>query len=276
MAHEILRIFAQLKTENQEQIRMTKERPLILITNDDGYLAKGINELVNSLRDLGDLVVFAPDGPRSGMSSAITSLIPIKYALVREEPGLTVYRCTGTPVDCVKLAINVVLERKPDLLVSGINHGGNMAICVNYSGTMGAAIEGCIFDVPSLGVSLLDNRADADFTESCRLGRQVAQKVLEEGLPHGTYLNLNVPVTDRVKGVKVCRQTDGRWVREFKLSEDGAGKPVYWLTGDFESREPILPDNDMVALDAGYASLVPCKVDVTDYEFMSHLDNWKL
>ena len=214
---------------------MTKERPLILITNDDGYLAKGINELVNSLRDLGDLVVFAPDGPRSGMSSA-----------------------------------------KPDLLVSGINHGGNMAICVNYSGTMGAAIEGCIFDVPSLGVSLLDHRADADFTESCRLGRQVAQKVLEEGLPHGTYLNLNVPVADRVKGVKVCRQTDGRWVREFKLSEDGAGKPVYWLTGDFESREPILPDNDMVALDAGYASLVPCKVDVTDYEFMSHLDNWKL
>ena len=104
----------------------------------------------------------------------------------------------------------------------------------------------------------------------------MAQKVLEEGLPHGTYLNLNVPVADRVKGVKVCRQTDGRWVREFKLSEDGAGKPVYWLTGDFESREPILPDNDMVALDAGYASLVPCKVDVTDYEFMSHLDNWKL
>ena len=160
---------------------MTKERPLILITNDDGYLAKGINELVNSLRDLGDLVVFAPDGPRSGMSSAITSLIPIKYALVREEPGLTVYRCTGTPVDCVKLA---------DLLVSGINHGGNMAICVNYSGTMGAAIEGCIFDVPSLGVSLLDHRADADFTESCRLGRQVAQKVLEEGLPHGTYCRM--------------------------------------------------------------------------------------
>ena len=111
MAHEILRIFAQLKTENQEQIRMTKERPLILITNDDGYLAKGINELVNSLRDLGDLVVFAPDGPRSGMSSAITSLIPIKYALVREEPGLTVYRCTGTPVDCVKLAINVNASR---------------------------------------------------------------------------------------------------------------------------------------------------------------------
>ena len=124
------------------------ERPLILITNDAGYQAKGINELVECLRELGDLVVFAPDGARSGMASAITSLIPIKYKLIKEEPGLTVYSCTGTPVDCVKLALNEILDRQPDLLVSGINHGGNMAICVNYSGTMGAAIEGCIFDIP--------------------------------------------------------------------------------------------------------------------------------
>ena len=130
---------------------MTNERPLILITNDDGVWAKGINELIECLKDLGDLVVFAPDGPRSGMGSAITSLVPIKYTLLKKEEGLTIYSCTGTPVDCVKLAINEVLERKPDLLVSGINHGGNMAICVNYSGTMGAAAEGCIFNVPSMG-----------------------------------------------------------------------------------------------------------------------------
>lgn len=129
---------------------MTNERPLILITNDDGVWAKGINELIECLKDLGDLVVFAPDGPRSGMGSAITSLVPIKYTLLKKEEGLTIYSCTGTPVDCVKLAINEVLERKPDLLVSGINHGGNMAICVNYSGTMGAAAEGCIFNVPSM------------------------------------------------------------------------------------------------------------------------------
>lgn len=172
---------------------MTNERPLILITNDDGVHAKGINELIKCLRDLGDLVVFAPDGHRSGMSSAITSEIPIKYKMTKQEEGLTVYRCTGTPVDCVKLALNEVLDRKPDLLVSGINHGGNMAICINYSGTMGAAAEGCIFDVPSMGVSLLDYSPQADFTESCRLAHILAERVLKNGLPHGTYLNLNVP-----------------------------------------------------------------------------------
>ena len=133
---------------------MMNDRPLILITNDDGVEAKGIKELTECLRDLGDIVVFAPDGPRSGMASAITSLVPIKYTLVRKEKGLTVYSCTGTPVDCVKLAINEVLERKPDLLASGINHGGNHAICIQYSGTMGAAAEGCVFGIPSMGVSL--------------------------------------------------------------------------------------------------------------------------
>lgn len=252
------------------------ERPLILITNDDGYQAKGINELVECLRELGDLVVFAPDGARSGMASAITSLIPIKYKLIKEEPGLTVYSCTGTPVDCVKLALNEILDRQPDLLVSGINHGGNMAICVNYSGTMGAAIEGCIFDIPSIGVSLLDHHADADFTECCRLGRMLARRVLREGLPHGTYLNLNVPKADHVKGVKICRQADGRWVREFMRAQNPSGEPVFWLTGDFESAKPIHPENDVLALDSGYASLVPCKIDVTDYEFMNTLCDWNL
>ena len=253
---------------------MTKERPLILITNDDGVAAKGINELVKSLLDLGDVVVFAPDGPRSGMGSAITSTLPISCNLLRKEEGLTVYSCTGTPVDCVKLAINEILERKPDLLVAGINHGGNMAICVNYSGTMGAVTEGCIFDVPSIGVSLLDHAADADFAECCRLGHDLAAKVLKEGLPHGTFLNLNVPKTNQVKGVKICRQTDGRWVREFKRSENGNGKTVYWMTGDFESATPIHPENDVLALDNGYASLVPCKIDVTDYGFMDTLKDW--
>ena len=143
-------------------------RPLILITNDDGVDAKGIKELTKCLRDLGDIIVFAPDGARSGMSSAITSNIPIKYKLIKEEEGLKVYSCTGTPVDCVKLAINEVLDRKPDLLASGINHGGNYAICVQYSGTMGAAAEGCVFGIPSLGVSLLDHLPDADFNECCR------------------------------------------------------------------------------------------------------------
>ncbi len=246
------------------------KKPLILITNDDGYQAKGINCLIESLRGVGELVVFAPDGPRSGMSSAITSLFPLKCRLERQEDGLTVYSCSGTPVDCVKLAINEVLEREPDLLLSGINHGGNMAICVNYSGTMGAAAEGCIFGVPSIGLSLLNHKPDADFRECCRLGRMVVDYVLEHGLPHGTYLNLNVPVGEHIKGIKPCRQADGRWIKEFKRSEDGNGKTVYWLTGEFRN-DDTHPDNDMLILNSGYASLVPCKVDVTDYALLKDL-----
>ncbi|MDL2222061.1 5'/3'-nucleotidase SurE [Parabacteroides sp. OttesenSCG-928-N08] len=254
---------------------MVNERPLILITNDDGYQAKGINELVECLRDLGELVVFAPDGARSGMGSAITSEVPISYSLIKKENGVTVYSCTGTPVDCVKLAISVVLDRRPDLLVSGINHGGNMALAVRYSGTMGAAAEGCVFDIPSLGVSLLAHEADADFSESCRFARLVARRILKEGLPHGTYMNLNIPNIPHVKGMKICRQADGKWEREFMKSEAPRREPFYWLTGGFESRKPIHPENDMLALDSGYASLVPCKLDVTDYDFMKRINHWE-
>ena len=247
-----------------------KQKPLILITNDDGFRAKGINELIKALRGRGELIVFAPDGPRSGMSSAITSLTPLKYDTVLQEDDLTIFSCNGTPVDCVKLAINEVLDREPDLLVSGINHGGNMAICVNYSGTMGAAAEGCIFGIPSVGLSVLDHRPDADFRECCRLGIKVIDDVLAHGLPHGTYLNLNVPVVERVKGLKVCHQADGRWIKEFKRSENASGHPVFWLTGEFRN-DDSRADNDMLALDNGFATLVPCKVDVTDYQFLKEL-----
>lgn len=251
------------------------DKPLILITNDDGYRAKGINELIKALKGLGRLVVMAPDGPRSGMASAITSTIPIKYKLIKEEEDLTIYSCTGTPVDCVKLAVNEVLNRQPDLLVSGINHGGNMAICVHYSGTMGATAEGCVFGIPSMGVSLLDSNPDADFTECCRLGRSTAEKVLKVGLPHGTYLNLNLPTDIPVKGLKVCHQADGRWVKEFKVGENGNGENVYWLTGHFRNDDKQ-EDNDVKWLDQGYASLVPCKIDVTDYSYIEELKSWNL
>ncbi|MDR1980531.1 MAG: 5'/3'-nucleotidase SurE [Tannerellaceae bacterium] len=248
-----------------------KEKPLILITNDDGVNAKGLIELTECLRDLGDLVVFAPDKPQSGMSSSLTSLNPIKYRLLKQEAGLAVYSCTGTPVDCVKLAMNDLLDSKPDLLVSGINHGSNMAVCVHYSGTMGAAIEGCILGIPSMGISLTTHSPHADFSECCRIGRKLARRLLREGLPAGTYLNLNVPTTPQVKGIKVCRQADGRFVNEYMRSENALGEAVFWLTGSFEEAKPIRPDNDMLALNSGYASLVPCKIDVTDYAFMDKL-----
>lgn len=250
---------------------MAKEKPLILITNDDGVGAKGINELITCLKDLGELVVMASDGPRSGMASAITSQHPIKYTTVRKEDDLTVYSCTGTPVDCVKLAINEVLDRKPDLLVSGINHGTNVAVCVHYSGTLGAAAEGCIFGVPSIGVSLTDCNPEADFTESCRFARKLSRRILRSGLPEGVYLNLNVPDMLHVKGMKVCRQARGRWVNEFVHSHNAKNETVYWLSGNFENARPIEQDNDTLALENGYASVVPCKIDVTDYSFLDKL-----
>ena len=252
---------------------MNKEK-LILITNDDGVDAEGINELVKGLYGLGKLIVVAPHIPRSGMSSAITSEIPIKVTLLREEENLVVYSCTGTPTDCVKLAINEVLERKPDLLVSGINHGGNHAICVHYSGTMGAAIEGCIFDVPSVGVSLYNYTDGAPFAESVRLGRKVCESVLKNGLPRGTYLNLNVPNVPQVQGIAVCRQADGQWVNEYSRTEEGDGTPLFWLGGEFVDHQPIYPDNDTQRLNEGFASLVPCLIDVTNYPFMHTLKEW--
>ncbi|MDR1644713.1 MAG: 5'/3'-nucleotidase SurE [Tannerellaceae bacterium] len=250
---------------------MMKGKPLILVTNDDGVNARGIHELAACLENLGELVIFAPDGPRSGMSGAITSRVPLTYSLLERKNGLTVYMCTGTPVDCVKLAVNDILGRKPDLLMSGINHGGNMSICVHYSGTLGAAIEGCIQGIPSIGVSLTDYTEDSTFDACCLLGHRLAVSVLKDGLPKGTYLNLNVPNIRQVRGMQVCCQAEGRFINEYMRSENADKEPVYWLTGSLYNIVPDLPENDILALDNGYASLVPCKIDVTDYGFMEQL-----
>lgn len=255
---------------------MNEYKKLILITNDDGIEAKGLNELIKCLKGLGELVVFAPDGPRSGMSGAITSTHPITYSLIHKENGITVYTCTGTPVDCVKLALNEVLDCLPNLIVSGINHGGNQAISVHYSGTMGAVIEGCIFNVPSIGVSHLSHEPDADFSEACRFARMLAEKILNEGLPYGTYLNLNVPDVERVKGLAVCRQAGGRWINEYNPIVGKDGKMEYWLGGEFEDLHSKDPDYDINRLDAGYASLVPCLIDVTNHNYLEILKKWEI
>lgn len=254
---------------------MEKKKPLILITNDDGHLAKGINSLIDSVRGLGEIVVVAPDGPRSGMSSAISSINPIRLTLVREEPDLKIYACTGTPVDCVKLGISEVVDRKPDLVLSGINHGSNASICVLYSGTMGAAMEGCVFKIPSIGFSLLDHSANADFTASKKITRLLSEKVLEEGLPTGTCLNVNIPKGDDLKGLKVCRQTSGQWVKEFVISTDGINRPVYWLSGYFHNDEPNDEATDEWALAEGYVSIVPIKVDMTNHEYVESMKSWE-
>ena len=249
---------------------------LILITNDDGVEAKGINELIRCLKGLGELVVFAPDGPRSGMSSAITSTQPITYSLISRTNELTIYKCTGTPVDCVKLALNEVLDRQPDLLVAGINHGGNHGISVHYSGTMGATIEGCIFRIPSIGVSLMNHDSNADFSQASRLARMLAENVLKEGLPYGTYLNLNVPDITPIKGLVVCRQACGRWTNEFQTKKGTDGKPEFWLAGEYLDPHAKDLDYDINRLSEGYASLVPCMIDVTHHAFREVLNKWDI
>ena len=252
-----------------------EKRPLILITNDDGYQSKGIKALIDSVKDLGDIVVVAPDGPRSGMSSAISSLNPIRVHLAKEYDNVKIYACTGTPVDCVKLGISEVVKQKPDVLLSGINHGSNASICVVYSGTMGAAMEGCIFKVPSIGFSLLDHSHDADFNPASRYVRSITQKVLKEGLPLGTCLNVNIPEGNDLQGVKVCRQASGQWIEEFYLSKDGAKREVYWLTGHFKNDEPDDKATDEWALAQGYVSVVPTKVDMTDHDYLDEIRNWE-
>ena len=244
----------------------------ILITNDDGIGADGIHVLAGIMRKYGNVTVVAPLCPQSGKSAALSLDTRLYLKQIKNEPGYREYTFNGTPVDCIKIGINECWPegQLPDMVVSGINHGGNMAICVNYSGTMGAAAEGCIFGIPSIGLSVLDHRPDADFRECCRLGIKVIDDVLAHGLPHGTYLNLNVPVVERVKGLKVCHQADGRWIKEFKRSENASGHPVFWLTGEFRN-DDSRADNDMLALDNGFATLVPCKVDVTDYQFLKEL-----
>ena len=253
---------------------MAEKRPLILITNDDGYEAQGISSLVETLKDLGDIVVFAPDRPRSGMSCAITSDTPLYSKLVKKKNNIPWHVCNGTPVDCVKLALNEFIDRKPDLVISGINHGSNAGISVLYSGTVGAAIEGCVFNVPSVAVSLCSNQSNPDFSTACRIARKVAIKVLEEGLPRGVCLNVNIPEGE-VKGIKIATQTQGKWVNEYYKMQDETGRDIFRMTGNFENWEDNNHNTDEWALANGYAAIVPVKIDMTAHDFIPHLQKWE-
>lgn len=250
-------------------------KPLILITNDDGLHAKGIKALTDSVRQLGDVLVVAPDGPRSGMSSAITSLQPLRAHLEKEEEGLKIYSCSGTPVDCVKLGVSELADRRPDIVLSGINHGSNAAVAVLYSGTMGAALEGAVFKIPSIGFSLLDHSHNADFSYSTKYITALTRQVLEEGLPVGTCLNVNIPKGDNIKGIKICRQTSGKWENEFMHSKDGSGRGVYWLTGEFVNDEPYNEMTDEWALANRYVSVVPIRIDMTNHRHIESIRSWE-
>jgi 5'-nucleotidase len=250
------------------------DRPLILITNDDGVYAKGLAELIEVLRLFGNIMVVAPDSPRSGMSHAITVDSPLRINKHQDEEGLLIYSCTGTPVDCVKLACNQLLEQLPDFVIAGINHGANTSVSVLYSGTMGAALEGCIHGIPSIGFSLGDYSPEADFSKSKIVVARIFQIIAERGLPEGVCLNVNIPKGE-IKGINFCRQTRGKWVEEFERRTDPHEREYYWLKGYFNNAEADANDTDDFALLNGYVSVVPVSTDLTAYSAFQDLQKWK-
>jgi 5'-nucleotidase len=249
-----------------------KERPLILITNDDGIKAGGLVALVEVAKKIGDVVVVVPNESYSAMSHAITVKHPLYVKEIKHKKGVALYKVNGTPVDCIKLAINKLLDKAPDIVVSGVNHGSNSSVSIHYSGTMGAAREGAINGIPSVGFSLLSHSYDADFSHTKPFIKKILKYVLANGLPEGTYLNVNVPNIRKLKGVKVCRQARGKWVEELIEREDPRKRKYYWLTGYFKNFEPEAEDTDEYALENGFVSVVPCTIDTTDYK---HYDNLK-
>ena len=255
---------------------MVSQRPLILISNDDGYLAKGINEVVSFLADMADIIVVAPDGPRSGMACAITSQVPLTVSLINAREGVSIYKCSGTPTDCIKLGLETVTPRTPDLVIGGINHGDNSAVNVHYSGTMGVVLEGCMKGIPSIGFSVCDHDPDLDFAPTRTYIRRIVSQVLEKGIPVGTCLNVNFPQHAPYNGVKVCRQTKGCWENEWAtLPHPRGGGNIHWLTGNFTNHEPQATDTDKWALDKGYVSITPTQIDMTAYPLLDEMKQWE-
>lgn len=253
-------------------------KPLILVTNDDGITAPGLRNLIDFLRDFGDIVVVAPDSPQSGKGHAITvdaTLFLNKMSVETGEPKE--YSCSGTPADCVKLALRELLDRKPDLCVSGINHGSNASINVIYSGTMSAAIEAGIEGIPAIGFSLCDYAWEADFGPAEKAVKKIVAESLEKGIPEGVILNVNIPKASEkeLKGIKVCRQARANWREKFDKRKSPSGKDYYWLTGEFELLDNG-EDTDEWALAQNYISVVPTQFDLTAYHAIQQLNSWNL
>ncbi|MFZ4462582.1 MAG: 5'/3'-nucleotidase SurE [Bacteroidales bacterium] len=253
------------------------KKPVILVTNDDGHTAPGIRKLIEVVRKIGRVVVVASERSNSGQGHAITITIPLRIRTICKEPDYEEYVCNGTPVDCVKLGEQVILKAKPDLLVSGVNHGSNASINVIYSGTMAAVLEACIDFIPAIGFSLLDYSHNADFSHVDEVITTVVNKVLEEGLPDGICLNVNIPAisAEPLKGFKVCRQAHARWVEEFDSRMDPRGGDYHWLTGRFEN-DDLAEDTDIFALTNNFVSVVPVQYDMTAYRAIDLIDTWKL
>ena len=252
------------------------KRPLILVTNDDGINAPGIRTLISVVKNIGDVIVVAPDSPQSGMGHAITINSTLHSSKITPKNSEIIeYSCSGTPADCVKLAINELMPRKPDLCVSGINHGSNSSINVIYSGTMSAAIEAGIEGVPAIGFSLLDYSWNADFSHSKDFIRNITLNALNNGIPKGVVLNVNIPAVKKsdIKGVKICRQAKAYWVEEFDKRKNPLGQEYYWLTGKFVNKDQG-EDTDEWALKNNFISIVPVEFDLTAHHAIQGLNEW--
>jgi 5'-nucleotidase len=266
--------------------------PLILISNDDGYQAKGLRSLVDMVRHLGHIVVCAPDGPRSGYSCAFSATTPLLLTLREQYDDVEIWSCNGTPVDCVKMALSQILDRKPNLVIGGINHGDNGSVNSHYSGTMGVTLEGCMKYIPSVAYSLCDYRADADFEPMRPYVQQFTERILREGLPQGVCLNINFPIppfpsssvapvvpvtpSSPYKGVKVCRMAHGSWLNEVTRCHHPRGYDYYWMVGHYQNDEPDATDTDNWALNHGYIAITPTHIDVTHHEALQQMkSSWE-
>ena len=255
---------------------MKENPPLILITNDDGITAPGIRALIKIMNEIGDVCVVAPDSPQSGMGHAITINSTLYCSPISVDKGPQIeYSCSGTPVDCVKLAVNEILNRKPDLCVSGINHGSNSSINVIYSGTMSAAVEAGIEGITSIGFSILDYSWKANFDAVKDYVKTITLQALKNGLPKGVVLNVNIPKpeTRKIKGIRVCRQANAHWVEKFDKRTNPQGRDYYWLTGEFVNLDKG-KDTDEWALKNGYISVVPVQFDLTAHHVIKDINAW--
>ena len=253
-------------------------RPLILVTNDDSIVAPGIRALIDVMKTIGEVVVVAPNKPQSAMGHAITINDTLHLDKVSLDKDLDLeYSCSGTPVDCVKMAVHEILKRKPDLCVSGINHGSNSSINVIYSGTMSAAMEAGIEGIPAIGFSLLDYKWDANFEPAKPFIKKITEKVLSDGLPKDVILNVNIPnlEAEQIKGIKISRQAKAQWIEEFDKRTNPMGKNYYWLSGEFVNQDEG-EDTDEWALANGYISVVPVQFDLTAHTAISTLKKWNL
>lgn len=248
---------------------------MILISNDDGYQAKGINFLINIVKDYDDVLVCAPDDARSGFACAFSATTPLTLTQRHHAEGVDVWSCNGTPVDCVKMALAELCTERPRMVIGGINHGDNASVNTHYSGTMGVTLEGCMKYIPSVAFSLCDHRDDADFRPLEPYIRDIVQRVLRDGLPKGVCLNVNFPLSTTFKGVRVCRMSPGSWTNEVRKCHHPRGYDYWWMVGNYVNDEPEAEDTDRWALDNGYVAITPTRIDVTAYEAFEQLKDYE-